>query len=279
MQNRRIFIKQSGSLALGAMLLRGMDTAKKITDNPGIQLYTVRKEMLEDPRGTLKQLADIGIKQIESAGSAKGYYYGLTPTEMRDACKNNGMTLRSGHVRLDDKWQKTMDDAAASGQKYVICSSMPSEGQTTDNYKKVAVAFNKAGEECKKMNLKFGYHNHEYEFEEHNGKVLYDILLEETDPSLVCMELDLGWVIVPGKDPLAYFAKYPGRFPLWHLKDMDLTKKHSTEFGKGGLDIQKMFDNAKKSGLDNYFIEQEEYSSTPLQSMRENMSFLKKIKG
>ncbi|MDO9376557.1 MAG: sugar phosphate isomerase/epimerase, partial [Ferruginibacter sp.] len=249
-----------------------------MVDNPGIQLYTVRNEMLADAHGTLKQLAALGIKQIESAGSPKGYYYGMTPKEMKDACHSHGMTLRSGHVQLDNKFEKTMEDAVASGQKYVICSSMPSSGQTIDNYKKVAEAFNKAGEKCNKLNLKFGYHNHEYEFEQDQGKVLYDILLDETDPALVCMELDLGWVIIPGKDPLDYFTRYPGRFPLWHLKDMDLTKKHSTEFGKGGLNIQQMFDNAKKSGLDNYFIEQEEYASSPLQSMKENMQYLKKIR-
>lgn len=278
MQSRRKFIKHSGSLAFGAMLFPNIYGATGLVDNPGIQLYTVRKEMLEDAIGTLKQLAALGIKQIESAGSPKGYYYGLGPKEMKDICQSNGMTLRSGHVHLDDKWEKTMEDAAASGQKYIICSSMPSNGQTVDNYKKVAQAFNKAGEQCTKLNLKFGYHNHEYEFEQHQGKVLYDILLDETDPALVCMELDLGWVIIPGKDPLDYFSRYPGRFPLWHLKDMDLTKKHSTEFGKGGLNIQKMFDNAKKSGLDNYFIEQEEYTSTPLQSMKENLAYLKRIK-
>ena len=279
MQTRRDFLKNSGALAMGAMIFpTGSGYADKVK-NPGIQLYTFRKEMLADAMGTLKQLAELGIKQIESAGSAKGYYYGFTPKEMKDNCKSLGMTLRSGHIHLDDKLEQTIHDAATAEQEYLICSSMPSKGQTVDNYKKVADAFNKAGEQCKKHNIKFGYHNHEYEFESENGKVLYDVLLEETDPALVCMELDLGWVVVPGKDPLAYFNKYPGRFPLWHLKDMDLVKKHSTEFGKGGLNIQKMFDHAKESGLQYYFIEQEEYTSTPLESMRENMAYLKKIKG
>ncbi|MEO6719823.1 MAG: sugar phosphate isomerase/epimerase [Ferruginibacter sp.] len=278
MQTRRDFLKSSGTLALGAMVLPSCSVAGKV-QNPGIQLYTFRKEMEADAIGTLKQIAKIGIKQIESAGSNKGEYYGLTPKEMKDTCKGLGMTLRSGHVHLDDKFDQTIQNAVEAGQEYVICSSMPTRGQTVDNYKKVAEAFNKAGEQCKKNNLKFGYHNHEYEFEQENGKVLYDVLLEETDPKLVCMELDLGWVIIPGKDPLAYFNKYPGRFPLWHLKDMDMAKKHSTEFGKGGLDIQKMFDNAKQSGLEYYFIEQEEYTNTPLESMQQNIAYLKKIKG
>jgi sugar phosphate isomerase/epimerase len=142
----------------------------------------------------------------------------------------------------------------------------------------VAAAFNKAGKECKKRGLKFGYHNHDFEFEKQDGKTLYDVLLENTDPSLVGMELDLGWVVASGNDPIAYFKKHPRRFPLWHLKDMNLVKKESTEFGKGGLDIQKMFDNSQQSGLKYFFIEQEEYSHTPMESMEQNMVYLKKIK-
>ena len=279
MQSRREFLKNSGTIALGASFFPVMNRHADFVSNPGIQLYTVRDEMMNDAKGTLKKLAELGIKQIESAGSKKGYYYGLSPNEMKETCKGLGMTLRSGHIHLDDKIEQTISDAIVAGQEYLICSSMPSNGQTVENYSKVAAAFNKAGALSKKANLKFGYHNHDYEFESDKGKVLYDILLDETDPSLVHMELDLGWVVATGKDPIGYFNKYPGRFPLWHLKDMDLAKKHSTEFGKGGLDIQKLFDNAKQSGLKYYFIEQEEYSGTPLESMQQNMTYLKKIKG
>jgi sugar phosphate isomerase/epimerase len=277
MTTRRTFIKDSGSIALGTMLLPRLVPGKKDVKNAGLQLYTVRDEMMADPIKTLQQLGKLGIKQIESAGSEKGHYYGLAAKEMKKVCSDNGMTLRSGHVGLDDKWKQTLDEAAESGQEYVICSSMPVSGQTVDNFKKVAGMFNKAGEEAKKMNLKFGYHNHDYEFAKENDKVLYDVLLENTDPSLVYMEMDLGWVVASGNDPLAYFAKYPDRFPLWHLKDMDLAKKHSTEFGKGGLNIKKMLDNADKSGLKYFFMEQEEYTSTPLESIKYNMDYLKKL--
>ena len=123
---------------------------KKLVDNIGIQLYSVRKEMLADAKGTLKQLSKIGVKQIESAGSEKGYYYGLQPKEMKNICTDLGMTLSSGHIHLDDKWQQTMEDAVTAGQQYLICSSMPTAGQTVDNYKKTAAAFNKAGDDCQK---------------------------------------------------------------------------------------------------------------------------------
>ncbi len=278
MPTRRTFLKQTGAITVGSFLLASFDTHGKKTGNPGIQLYTVRKEMLEDAAGTLKKLAALGIKQIESAGSEKGAYYGLKPAEMKKICSDLGMTLRSGHIHLDDKWQQTMEDAVSSGQEYLICSSMPSKGQTVDNYKKVAEKFNIAGEDCKKLSIKFGYHNHDYEFEKDNGKVLYDVLIENTDPSKVCLELDLGWVVASGNDPFNYFTRYPGRFPLWHLKDMDLAKKQSTEFGKGGLQIKKLLENSSLSGMKYFFIEQEEYTSTPLESMKYNMDYLKKLK-
>ncbi|GAB2823659.1 sugar phosphate isomerase/epimerase family protein [Ferruginibacter profundus] len=274
MQTRRNFLLNTGVLAVGSALLPSFVSPSKKVKNIGVQLYTFRKEMLADAKGTLQKIAALGIKQIESAKSEKGNYYGLSPKEIKTICSDLGMTLRSGHVHIDDKWQQTINDAAASGQEYLICSTMPTSGQTVANYKTVAEAFNKAGEECKKLHIKFGYHNHAYEFENENGAVLYDVLLENTDAALVHMEMDLGWVIVGGKDPLEYFKKYPGRFPLWHLKDMNLQKKQSTEFGKGGLAIQQMLQHSKAAGLKYFFVEQEEYSVGPFESMKENISFL-----
>lgn len=279
MKSRRSFLKTSGALAAGSLLYPKLyaDAGMNATKHVGVQLYTVRKEMLTDNTGTLKKLASLGYKEIESAGSDKGYYYGLKPTEIKKICKDLGLVLRSGHVHFDDKWQQTIDDAAEAGQEYLIVSSMPSKGQTVDNYQKVAEAFNKAGEACKKANLKFGYHNHDYEFEKDNGKILYEVLVEKTNPEYVHMEMDLGWVVVTGNDPLDLFAKYPGRFPLWHLKDMDMVKKQSTEFGKGGLDMLRILKASKKSGMKHFFVEQEEYTSTPFESMKQNMEYLRNM--
>ena len=277
MIKRRDFIIRSGVITAGTLLLPTSTFANNKKQHFGVQLYSFRDAMAKDALGTLKQIASIGIKEIESARSQKGHYYGLSPEAMKMACEDLGMSLKSGHVALDENFQKTMEEAVTSGQPYLICSSMPSNGQTVDNYKKVADAFNKAGEDCKKLGLKFGYHNHEYEFESDQGQVLYDILMDNTEPDLVHMELDLGWVVVAGKDPLDYFKKYPGRFPLWHLKDMDMAKKESTEFGKGSLDIKTMMENQVASGVKHIFIEQEEYASTPLASMKHNMEFLRNL--
>ena len=277
MNNRREFLIKSGLFTAGAVIMPSCAFANEKTPAYGVQLYSFRDEMAKDAKGTLEKIAAIGLKKIESARSSKGLYYGLAPKEMKDTCDSLGIKLISGYVALDTNFQQTMEEAVASGQEYVICSSMPSKGQTVDNYKKVAEEFNKAGEACKKLGLKFGYHNHEYEFESENREVLYDVLMDHTQADLVHMELDLGWVIVAKKDPLAYFKKYPNRFPLWHLKDMNMSKNESTEFGKGGLDIPKMMANQKASGVKHIFIEQEEYASTPLESMKHNMEFLKGI--
>lgn len=277
MTTRRTFLLSSAAATLGTTLLPSLVFPMETKRNLGVQLYTFRKEMGEDPMGTLKKIASIGIKEIESAGSQKGYYYGLKPTEMKSACEALGMKLVSGHVQLDANWEQTMEDAVASGQEYLICSSMPSRGQNSDNYKMVARRFNEAGEACKKLGLRFGYHNHDFEFESDKGEVLYDILLQETDPDLVHMELDLGWVIAAGKAPLDYFSRFPGRFPLWHLKDMNLDKKESTEFGLGGLDIPAMMSHQEEAGVKHIFIEQEEYAHSPLESMKHNMAYMQKI--
>jgi sugar phosphate isomerase/epimerase len=277
MQSRRDFLLRSTAFTAGSLLLPSFTYAPNKSQNFGVQLYSFRNEMAKDAIATLKQIASIGFKEIETARSQKGHYYGLGPAEMKSVCNDLDMNLKSGHVHLDDKWQQTMEEAVESGQEYLICSSMPSEGQNVDNYKKVAEEFNKAGEACEKLGLKFGYHNHEYEFETANNQVLYDVLLSNTEADLVHMELDLGWVVVAGKDPLDYFKKYPGRFPLWHLKDMDMNKKESTEFGKGGLDIPSMMAHKKASGVKHIFIEQEEYASNPMESMKHNMAYLKNL--
>jgi sugar phosphate isomerase/epimerase len=278
--NRRNFLKTSALFAAGSLLLPELvrAAANARIKNIGIQLYTVRKEMLDDPAGTLKQLAKIGFKELESARSEKGNYYGLKPKEIRKITEDLGMKLRSGHIHVDNDWQKSLEEATETGQQYIISAVLPSKGQTIEHYQESAEAFNKLGEECKKANLFFGYHNHDSEFEKVNGQVLYDILLKNTDPSLVKMELDLGWVVAAGQDPFHYFSTYPGRFPLWHLKDMDTTRKQSTEFGKGQLDIKGLLKQAKQSGMKHFFMEQEEYAHTAFESIQIDYDYLSKLR-
>ncbi|MFA6084997.1 sugar phosphate isomerase/epimerase family protein [Mucilaginibacter sp.] len=275
---RRNFLKTWGTLAASAVLVPELLKAdSKKGKKIGLQLYSVRKDMLADAAGTLKQLAKIGYNEIESAKSQKGNYYGLTPKEIKSITGDLGISLVSGHVQIDNDWQKSVDQAAEAGQSYLICSVLPTNGQTVANYQRSAEVFQKAAEDCKKAGITFGYHNHEYEFEKEGEQTLYDVLLDHTDPNLVKMELDLGWVIATGADPQYYFNKYPGRFPLWHLKDMDLKLKQSTEFGKGGVNIKELLGSAKKSGLKHFFVEQEEYSGTPLSSVEYDYNYVSKL--
>jgi sugar phosphate isomerase/epimerase len=292
-RGRRGFLKVAG-LAAGSLLLPRLarpsprlDSTsshlarsaplRRVTDI-GIQLYTVRTEMLADAVGTLKQLAKIGFKELESAKSEKGNYYGLKPKEIRSICADLGMTLRSGHTHVDKDWDRSLGEATETGQQYIISAVLPSPGQTPDHYKESAAAFNKLGEQCKKAGLHFGYHNHDSEFDTVDGKVLYDILLKYTDPSLVTMEMDLGWVVAAGHDPFQYFRDHPGRFRLWHLKDMAKTERRSVEFGQGKVDIKGLLQHARQSGEKYFFLEQEEYAHSAFESIQIDYDYLAKLK-
>lgn len=279
MINRRNFVKHSSLAALAfSSLDHELLAIPKRRKNIGVQLYSVRVEMNQDAKGTLAKIAKMGYNQIESFRGPKGLYCGLSPKDMRQTCVDLGMTLRSGHVHIDKDWLNTIDQAAEAGQEYLIVASMPTNGQTVSNYQEVADTFNKAGEQCKSRGLKFGYHNHAYEFDTVDGQVLYDILVKNTQPDLVNLELDLGWVVAAGKSPYDYFNKYPGRFPLWHLKDMNLVEKKSTEFGKGSLDILGMLRSYKKSGMKYFFIEQEEYGKDAYDALDYDIKYYKKLK-
>jgi sugar phosphate isomerase/epimerase len=277
MKSRRSFLKEAALASAGGLILPGFmkfsNEAPKLK-KVGVQLYSVRKEMMADATGTLNKLGQFGYQEIESAQSEKGNYYGLAPKEIKKILKDQGMTLRSGHTHIDKNWQKSIDEAAEAGQEYIICSVLPSPGQTIENYQKSADMFNEAGEQCKKSGVMFGYHNHASEYDTVEGKVLYDVLLDRSQPGLVHMEMDLGWVIAAGKDPLAYFSKYPGRFPLWHLKDMSPTEKKSVEFGKGSVDIIGLMKQAKQAGMKYYFIEQEEYAVNAFDSLEYDYNWL-----
>jgi len=277
--SRRKFLQTTAFLAAGGLLnnrlVRAAGNAR--VSDIGIQLYTVRNEMLADPTGTLKQLAAIGFKELESARSEKGNYYGLGAKEIKKITGDLGMKLRSGHIHVDKEWRRSLEQGVEAGQEYIISAVLPSPGQTADHYKQSAEAFNKLGEECKKAGLHFGYHNHDSEFDSENGQVLYDVLLKYTDPALVTMEMDLGWVVAAGHDPFDYFKRHPGRFPLWHLKDMDKMQKKSVEFGTGKVDIKRLLQHARQAGMKHFFLEQEEYAHSAFESVRFDYHYLAKL--
>jgi sugar phosphate isomerase/epimerase len=311
---RRTFI-QSGTMAAAGLLLArsaaaGLLTTKKSFPPAGLQLYTLGDMMTTDAKGTLQKLAAIGYKELESAGSQKGNFYGYKPKELATMIKEAGMTWRSAHVggaafnresimkraktaedsariekmlermknmpkslNLKENHQELADAAAEGGIGYLVCSSIPVS--TLDEIKTAVDVFNKAGEACKKVGVQFAYHNHTSEFDEVEGHRPFDYILSNTDKNLVKMELDLAWATKAKQDPVALFKMHPGRFPLWHVKDLNKETMNPAEVGTGVVDFKHIFDNAKESGMKYYFVEQDG-APQPIQNVTNSFNYLKK---
>ena len=241
----------------------------------GIQLYTVRQEFGLHPEDTLARVAEIGFREVELWGSPPG--------EIRAMLERHGLRAPSSHVALraaDGEWERTLEQAAAIGQRFVVIAFVAqSERRSADDWKRLAARYNLAGEAARKHGLRFCYHNHDFEFPELDGVVPYDLLLKETDPGLVGFEMDLYWITKGGKDPLDYFAKWPGRFPLVHVKDMDATpRRFFADVGTGTIDFPRIFRRARQAGIQHYFYEQDETPGSPLESARRSYQYLRNLK-
>jgi sugar phosphate isomerase/epimerase len=281
---RRKFIQSASMAAVGMLAAPSLLEAamKKKKKAMGLQLYSLRDIMPQDPKGVLKKVAGFGYNEVETYGYSAGKLFGLTAKEFGDYCKSLGIKVTSGHygidvMRLD--LQRAIDDANAIGQKYMIIPYLGGAERTSmDDYKKRCEEFNKAGEICKKNGIRFGYHNHAFEFENMNGQIPYDVMLAELDPKYVGMEMDIFWVVNAGFDPLQYFAKYPGRFEQWHVKDMDKgDKNRNADVGTGSIDFKALFAKAKLSGMTNFYVEQETYPGTPIDSIEKSAAYVKTI--
>ena len=250
--------------------------AGKRLNRIGLQLYTLRNEMKADFTGTLQKVAATGYKEVEFAG-----YFDRKPQEVRDTLDRLGLTAPSSHFALAsvrDDLNSLIETARIIGHKFVVCPFLaPNERQTLADYRKLSTVFNLVGEACRRAGIEFAYHNHDFEFVALDGKVPYDLLLAETDPKLVRMELDLYWMTKAGHDPVAYFRKHPGRFPLVHVKDMDNSpKKDFTEAGRGTIDFKTIFALSGKAGIRHYFVEQDR-SASPLESIKISYDYLSKL--
>lgn len=285
MPTRRDFLRQSSLLTASLFVSKKefFSTPQKI----GLQLYTLRNEMGKDAKGTLAKVAAQGYKTVETFGYGNGKWFGMNATELRAALKANGLTTPSGHTfpasvflqsGWEEKWKPAVADAKAVGQEFIVIPWMEEQYRTDiNNFKKMAAACNKAAEICKQAGIKLAYHNHDFEFAPLAGTNGYDVLLKETDPKLVFFEMDLYWVSKAGKDPLAFFSKYPGRFAMWHIKDMDNTpKKNFTEVGSGVINFKKIFNYAQQSGMKYFFVEQDQCAGAPLDSTAKSIAYLKK---
>ena len=291
MTTRRSFLKSSA--VYSASLLVAPNLLNYNHKYIGLQLYTVRNAMQTDPAATLAHVAKIGYNSVEGAtytGSQK--FYGMEPAAFSRVLKQNGLIMPSSHYRLGEEkfngesqkgtmmngWDKAIDDAAAVGIKYMVCAYLSDQERGgLDHYKKLAQDFNKAGEMCKKAGIQFCYHNHNFEFEKQDGQFPYDVLLANTDKNNVKMEMDMYWVTKAGQDPIALINKHPGRFPLWHVKDMGKTpQKDFSEVGNGSIDFKKIFKSADKAGLQYFFVEQDKTPGDPFTSITQSITYIKK---
>jgi len=231
-QSRRNFLKVSATGALGALILSQYAFKSAPADlkkfGVGLQLYTIRDAMAKDVPGSLKKVSDLGYKNLELASYANGKFYGYEPAEFKKIVTDLGMVILSSHTQVEalgitlDNAKKMAEDHAKIGVKYCIQPWVFEEARTTlDSYKKMAAEWNKVGGIMKEHKIQFGYHNHNFEFDTVEGKIpYYDVFMVELDKDLVTMELDLFWATKAGQNPVEMFKKYPGRFQLFHMKDM-----------------------------------------------------------
>jgi sugar phosphate isomerase/epimerase len=298
--SRRLFLR-NGTIAMGATILfpNEIFAAKKNNEILGLQLYTVRDDMKKDPLSTLQQLSKFGYKNVEHANYADRKFYGYPVTEFKKILDDLGLKMLSGHTVMDmsdwdsakkdftDKWKYTIDDAANAGQYYVISPWLDeSLRKNYDDLINFLDLFNKCGELCKKSGMKFGYHNHDFEFKYSiNNMKVYDIIMQHTDPELVFHQMDIGNMYGAGGRADELIKQYPGRFLSMHVKNEIKSAAagemndgyESTVLNKGLLDIKHIIDLAKKSGGTSLFIiEQESFQGkTPLECSKEDLEAMK----
>ena len=286
MYNRRKFLKNSSAAALATMILSDKATASffgnKAIRPVGLQLFTFFSEIDNDVEGTLKKIAAIGYKEIESAFSKKGGFYGMKPKEFAKLVSDVGMSWKSHHVlgapfkmpanakpitdangnpikfppmrNLKENMQELVDEVAEAGIPYLVCANIPTK--TSDDVKSSIDILNKTGDACKTANMTLAYHNHTEEFEKPEGatETAYDSFLSQLSPDIK-MELDLCWATKAGVDPVELFKKHPGRFELWHVKDLDKDKNGPVPVGEGIIDFKRIFVNADVAGMKHFFVE------------------------
>ncbi len=289
--DRRYFVKQGLTLAAATPLLSTMDFEAKKKRHIGIQIYTIRDLLQKDATGSIKAIAAAGYKEIELAGYNARKFYGLSAMEMKNLAKGLGLSIPSSHVAINlvdyfkekalpAEYLGAIDDAAMMGQTFIIQPFLPPQFRNDkDNAMRLAEMFNKAGEAAKSRGLQFGYHNHAFEFDPIGDTNMMNIFLKETDAKLVKLELDLYWVVFANVDPIALIKNNPGRFGLYHIKDMAKSeKRESIEIGDGIIDFNKIFKETKGLGASYFLVEQEAYRTTSLDAIKTNFNRISKLK-
>jgi sugar phosphate isomerase/epimerase len=283
MIDRRVFLGTLGAACAAGMRL---DAAKM--NRIGMQLYTVRNELEKDFEGTLATVAAIGYQEVEFAG-----YFKRTPQQVREALKASGLTSPAAHVEyglLTDKFDGVLEGARAIGHRFLVNPWIDeSIRKSLDDWKRIAETFNRAGERSKKAGIQFAYHNHHFEFLPIDGQQPFDLLLAQCDPDLVKIELDLCWIAVAGKDPLDYFTRAAGRFPLVHVKGLAKRPEggpaaafpqaipNITDVGRNDIvDWKRIFARSAQAGIQHSFVEHDA-AKMPFESLKTSYEYLRRL--
>ncbi|HEU5048855.1 MAG TPA: sugar phosphate isomerase/epimerase [Gemmatimonadales bacterium] len=241
----------------------------------GVQLYTLRSLLRNDFEGTLAALARIGYREVEFAG-----LYDRSPADIRAILEREGLMAPAGHYPLEalrDDPNRTLDTAAELGHRYVVVAWLAEGDRNSgDALRRTAELFNRIGGAAAARDLRFAYHNHDFEFRPVGGELPFDVLLAETDPGMVWYEMDLFWIRKGGRDPLDYFARHPGRFPLVHVKDMAAGEK-MVDVGAGEIDWKAIFARRQQAGIEHYFVEHDE-PADPLASITASYRYLRALR-
>jgi sugar phosphate isomerase/epimerase len=273
---RREFIRTLGAAGIAIACPGALRTAHGARlDRIGLQLYTVRGVLQRDFEGTLARVAEIGYKEVEFAG-----YFKHSPADVRAMLDRHGLTapaVHNGSIAPDD-WKAALDAANVIGHKYIVVPWIPQERRMTlDGYKRVAEDFNRAAQTARDAGVQFAYHNHDFEFQRMEGRIPFDVLLESTDPKLVQYEIDLYWITKGGQDPLAYFARWPGRVPLVHVKDSMGGPEHKmVDVGAGKIDWKRIFAKRDQAGIKHFFVEHDQ-PPQPLEDIAVSYRYLKQL--
>lgn len=296
--SRRTFVKAGALASVGTAIFPGIVFGSaKPNGILGLQLYSVREDMTKDPVGSLTKLAKMGYVYVEHANYINRKFYGYTAPEFKKILDGLGLKMVSGHTVMgkqhwdaakkdfSDSWKQTIEDAGVLGQKYVVSPSMDeSMRKTYDDFMGYMEVFNKCGELCNKHGMKFGYHNHSFEFSEKlNDKKIFDIMMTSLDPHKVVIQLDIGNLYNGGAIAIDVVNQYPGRFENLHVKD-EIAATEGTEkyvsciLGEGIVDTKKVVDQATKiGGATCYIIEQESYQGkTPMECVKKDLEIMKK---
>ena len=283
---RRVFLGHVSAQLAAAGLVKAAQG--KSIERLGVQLYTVRDLMAKDFDGTLGRVAELGYKEVEFAG-----YFKRSPPDVKAALARHGLSSPATHVdyaSLGDAFPKIVEASATIGHRYIVNPWIDEDmRKQPDVWKSIAATFNRAGEVSKKAGIQFAYHNHHFEFVPAGGTLPYDVLLKECDPELVKMELDLCWITVAQQDPLTYFKRYPGRFPLVHVKGLkklpsgpapapfDQAIPNITDVGSGDIiDWKRVFAQSEQAGIKHYFVEHDQPAS-PFDSLRASARYLSRL--